>query len=154
MATLGDALAEDDETFTVTLTGASLPAGVSLGTAAATATITDDDALTVSVTAGASTVVEGNAATFTVAVAGGTSTALVAVSYAVAGTATAGTDYTAPSGTLTLGSRRLERDDHDHNADRRGSGRRRDAGGDAERGEHVCGGGDLGRDGRADHDFR
>ena len=104
VATLGDALAEDDETFTVALTGASLPAGVSLGTATATATITDDDALTVSVTADALTVVEGNDAAFTVAVAGGTSTAPVAVTYTVAGTATAGTDYTAPSGTLTLGA--------------------------------------------------
>ena len=102
VATRGDALAEDDETFTVTLTGASLPAGVSLGTAAATGTITDDDALTVSVTADALTVVEGNDATFTVAVAGGTSTAPVPVTYTVGGTATAGTDYTAPSGTLTL----------------------------------------------------
>ena len=102
VATRGDALAEDDETFTVTLTGAGLPAGVSVGTAAATATITDDDALTVAVTADAETVVEGNAATFTVTVAGGTSTAPVPVTYTVAGTATAPTDYTAPSGTLTL----------------------------------------------------
>ena len=103
VATLGDALAEDDETFTVTLTVASLP-GVSLGTAAATATITDDDPLTVAVTADAETVVEGSDATFTVAVAGGTSTAPVRVTYTVGGTATAGTDYTAPSGTLTLGA--------------------------------------------------
>ena len=66
--------------------------------------ITDDDALTVSVTADAETVVEGNDATFTVAVAGGTSTAPVAVTYTVGGTATADTDYTAPSGTLTLGA--------------------------------------------------
>ena len=87
----------------MTLTVASLP-GVSLGTAAATGTITDDDALTVAVTAGAETVVEGNDATFPVAVTGGTSTAPVAVSYTVGGTATAGTDYTAPSGTLTLGA--------------------------------------------------
>ena len=49
-----------------------------------------------------STVVEGNDATFTVAVTGGTSTAPVPVTYTVGGTATAGTDYTAPSGTLTL----------------------------------------------------
>ena len=102
VATLGDELAEDDEAITVTLTGAGLPDGVSLGTATATATITDDDALTVAVTADAMTVVEGNDATFTVAVAGGTSTAPVPVTYTVAGTATAGTDYTAPSGTLTL----------------------------------------------------
>ena len=102
VATLEDTLAEGDETFTVTLTAPDLPDGVSLGTSTATAAITDDDALTVSVTADAETVVEGNDATFTVAVAGGTSTAPVQVTYAVSGTATAGTDYTAPSGTLSL----------------------------------------------------
>ena len=103
VTTLGDSLAEGDETFTVTLSGSNLPDGVSLGTAAATGTITDDEALTVSV-AGPSTVAEGSAATFTVTVAGGTSTAPVVVTYAVGGTATSGTDYTAPSGTLTLGA--------------------------------------------------
>ena len=91
-----------EETFTVTLTGSNLPAGVSLGTATATGTITDDEALTVSV-AGPLTVVEGNTATFTVSVAGGTSTAPVVVTYTVGGTATAGgTDYTAPGVMLTL----------------------------------------------------
>ena len=43
--TLGDSLAEEEETFTVTLTGSNLPAGVSLGTATATGRITDDEAL-------------------------------------------------------------------------------------------------------------
>ena len=45
---------------------------------------------------------EGAAAPFTVTLAGGTSAATAAVSYTVGGTATAGTDYTVPSGTLTL----------------------------------------------------
>ena len=102
VTTLGDSLAEAEETFMVTLTGSNLPAGVSLGTATATGTITDDEALTVSV-AGPLTVVEGNTATFTVSVAGGTSTAPVVVTYTVGGTATAGgTDYTAPGVMLTL----------------------------------------------------
>ena len=102
VSTLQDTLAEGDETFTVTLTAPDLPDGVSLGTASATATITDDESLTVTVTADSATVVEGNDAAFTVSVAGGESTAPVQVTYALSGTATGGTDYTAPSGTLTL----------------------------------------------------
>ena len=102
--TLGDALVEGEETFTVTLTGSALPAGVSLATATATATITDDDALSVSVSADAGTVVEGGDATFTVEVTGGESAAPVEVGYEVTGTATPGVDYSAASGTLTLGA--------------------------------------------------
>ena len=45
VTTLGDALAEGDETFAVTLTDSGLPAGVSLGTASATGTILDEDEL-------------------------------------------------------------------------------------------------------------
>ena len=98
--------------------------------------------------------VEGNDATFTVAVTGGTSTAPVAVSYTVGGTATAGTDYTAPSGTLTLEAAAA-------------SGTIAIAtltdsvldGGETlivtlSGCQHVCGGGDGGPDGRADHDWR
>ena len=105
VTTLPDTLAEGEESFTVTLSDSGLPDGVVLGTAQATGRITDDDALTVSVAADAATVVEGNAATFTVRVAGGTGTAAVAVTYEVGGTATAGSDYTAPAGTLTLAAR-------------------------------------------------
>ena len=104
VSTLPDTLAESEETFTLTLTGSSLPAGVSVGTSTATGTITDDESLTASVTADATTVVEGNDATFTVSVTGGTSTAPVQVTYTVSGTASSGADYTAPSGTLTLGA--------------------------------------------------
>ena len=103
VSTQHDTVAEVEETFTVTLTGPNLPEGVSVGTATATGRITDDEALTVSVT-GPSTVVEGNTAAFTVSVTGGTSTADVVVSYTVGGTATSGTDYTAPSGPLTVGA--------------------------------------------------
>ena len=106
VTTLGDPVAEDEETFTATLTApqSGLPSGVSLGTATATGRIADDDALTVSVVADAETVSEGGDAAFTVTVAGGTSTAPVEVSYTVGGTATAGDDYTAPSGSLTIGA--------------------------------------------------
>ena len=99
-----DTLAEAAETFTVTLAApaAGLPARVSLGTASATGTIADDDALTASVNAAAATVMEGEVASFTVALSGGTSTAAVAVAYTVGGTATAGDDYAPPAGTLTL----------------------------------------------------
>ena len=102
VSTEEDLLAEDDETFRVTITGTTLPSGVSLDTATATGTIEDDDTLTAAVTAGASTVPEGSAASFEVALTGATSTAAVVVAYTVTGTATPGTDYTAPSGSLTI----------------------------------------------------
>ena len=81
VATLGDALAEDDETFTVALTGSSLPAGVSLGTSTSPMTIIDDDTSVVippretpevSIAAQAVTVEEGGAASFTVSRSGST----------------------------------------------------------------------------------
>ena len=99
VATEDDAVDEPDATVTAALTAA---AGYTVGTEdAAAVTVADDEELDVSVT-GPPSVAEGAAAQFTVTVAGGTSTAPVAVSYTVGGTATAGTDYTAPSGTLTL----------------------------------------------------
>ena len=103
--TTGDVLAEGNETFTVSLEEDSanpLPQGVSLGAISATVTIIDDEALSVSVAAVTTTVTEGTDAVFRVFAVGGTSTADVAVTYTVSGTATAGSDYTAPSGSLTL----------------------------------------------------
>ena len=105
VTTTVDAFNEADETFTVTLTGVTLPDGVSLDADATTArgTIENDDALTATVTANAETVPEGNAAEFTVELTGGTSTADVIVNYTwEASTGTAGTDYTEPSGLLTI----------------------------------------------------
>ena len=106
VATTEDDLNEADETFTVELSGVTLPEGVSLGDAEAVGTITDDDELTVSVAGPGANVEEGQTATFTVTVTG-TSTTAVVVSYEVdtdASTAT-GDDYTAPSETeLTIGA--------------------------------------------------
>ena len=104
VSTEEDLLAEDDETFTVTITGTTLPSGVSLDTATATGTIEDDDPIEASVAADAATATEGGSAEFTVTLTGATSTASVVVTYSVTGTATSGTDYTAPSGSLTLAS--------------------------------------------------
>ena len=84
------------------MTGTTLPSGVTLGTATATGTVEDDDTLTASVTAGAEMVPEGSAASFEVVLTGATSTADVIVTYTVTGTATPGTDYTAPGGSLTI----------------------------------------------------
>ena len=71
-----DAFNEADETFTVTLTGVTLPEGVSLDAdATAKGTIENDDGLTATVKANAVNVPEGNAAEFTVELTGGTSTA-------------------------------------------------------------------------------
>ena len=104
VTTLEDTLNEADETYTLTLTGASGVTGVSLGTASATGTIEDDDALTAALGTHTANVAEGSDATFAVDLSGGTSTAAVEVSYAVdaSSTATAGDDYAAPSGKLTI----------------------------------------------------
>ena len=100
--TLQDDLEEGTETFTVNLMQVVLPDGQQVGPATATGTITDDDALSVGVSADALAVVEGEAATFTLALSGATATAPVLVDYTVTGSARAGSDYTAPGGSLTL----------------------------------------------------
>ena len=104
VTTLEDVLNEADETYTLTLTSVSGVSGVKLGTASATGTIEDDDALTAALGTHAASVAEGSGATFEVDLSGGTSTADVEVSYALdtSSTATSGTDYTAPSGKLTI----------------------------------------------------
>ena len=102
--TLQDDLEEGTETFTVNLMQVVLPAGQQVGPATATGTITDDDALSVGVSADALAVVEGEAATFTLALSGASATAPVVVDYTVTGSARAGSDYTAPGGSLTLAS--------------------------------------------------
>ena len=104
IVTRNDDLSEVAETFEVRLTATSLPEGVTVTTASATGTITDNDTLTAAVTADVSTVTEGQSATFTVTLKGGTSTAEVVVDYSPVGTATEDDDYTAPSGKLTIGA--------------------------------------------------
>ena len=152
VSTAEDRLAEADETFTVTMTGTTLPSGVTLGTATATGTIEDDDTLTASVTAGASTVSEGSAASFEVVLTDATSTADVVVTYTVTGTATPGTDYTAPSGSLTItagassGTITIRT-----TSDRAGPGR--DADRDPDRGEHDGGDRGVQPDRGDDHDY-
>lgn len=99
---LGDAFDEPDEQFTVVLSNQS--AEVEVGDHSGTGTILDDDVP--QFTINDVTITEGDAgsqtAVFTVAMSI-TSTRSIAVNYATAnGTATAGSDYTATSGTLTF----------------------------------------------------
>jgi hypothetical protein len=101
----GDILVEGDETFTVTL---SAPFNADLDTVAfvATGTITNDDNVGPKLAVGDATVVEGNSGTspltFTVAMVP-VSASDVTVDYTTSdGTATAGSDYTMASGTLTI----------------------------------------------------
>ncbi len=108
---IGDTVDEANETFTVTLSGAT--GGAGLGTSVSNVTITDDDeplaAGTLSISPATLSVNEGDAgtttATFTVSRTGG-SDGTVSVNFATAdGTfngATAGSDYTANSGTVTF----------------------------------------------------
>ncbi|MEI6252360.1 MAG: Calx-beta domain-containing protein, partial [Mycobacteriaceae bacterium] len=100
----GDTVVEPSETFTVTLTK---PTGATLAQAKATGTITNDDGLTApGLSISDVSVTEGNSGTpnanFTVSLSKASATP-VTVGYTTAnGTATAGTDYTAATGTLTF----------------------------------------------------
>ncbi|MGI9124765.1 MAG: Calx-beta domain-containing protein, partial [Mycobacterium sp.] len=101
VSVLGDATVESDETFTV---GLSAPTNAALGTATATGRITNDDGPAISI--GNARVTEGNSgsksAVFTVSLSKASATP-VSVKYATAnGTATAGSDYTAASGTVSF----------------------------------------------------
>jgi len=103
---LGDTIVEPNETFLVRLTSAS---GATIATSQAIGTIVNDDisqpTLPTLTIAGAS-IAEGNSGTrnlvFTVSMSK-SSTSAVTVRYATAnGTATAGSDYNAASGTITF----------------------------------------------------
>jgi CSLREA domain-containing protein len=105
VAVVGDTLVEGDETLTLTL---SAPSNATLGTATATGTIVDDDVAPAvpSISIAPVSVPEGNAGstamTFAVNLSVPT-TATVTVNYATSnGTATAGSDYSATSGTLSF----------------------------------------------------
>ena len=98
--TLHDTVTEAPETFTVTLsevTDMALPLGVELQEETATGTITDDDALSVSVL-GPETVAAGSSVEYPVTLTRGTGSAPIVVNYSVNGTAA--DDYSPSSGTL------------------------------------------------------
>ncbi len=105
VAITGDSTVEADETFYVNLLSAS---GATIADNRATGTITNDDVAPVlpALSISDATLTEGDsgtsAARFTVSLSAA-STSSVTVAYNTsAGTATAGTDYTAASGTLTF----------------------------------------------------
>ena len=99
IATTDDSVDEENETFTLTL---SSPTNATLGDATATGTINDNDESLPSVSVSGASASEGEAVAFTVSLSPASSQQ-VAVDYATSdGTAAAGSDYTAQSGTLTF----------------------------------------------------
>ena len=102
---------EADETFTVTLSSAT---GATLGAAVSTVTITNDDVPVVSISPVSVSVVEGSSGTTAVTLTVGLSQAAlgtVTVGYATAnGSASAGLDYTATSGTVTFSAGQTSQD--------------------------------------------
>ena len=103
-----DLLSEGAETFTVALgaitSGRSDRVSLATGAASASATIAVSDPITIEIS-GPDTVPEGDQATYTVSLTptGVTPTADLTVDYATSdGTATAGSDYTSVTGTLTF----------------------------------------------------
>jgi Calx-beta domain len=102
VTTVNDVAIEPNETLMVTLSVPSV--GAVLGTAVGTGTINDNDGAAPSFALSAGpAVTEGSPATFTVTKTGTTSLSY-GVNYATnaTGTATAGSDFTATSGTLTF----------------------------------------------------
>ena len=97
--TTDDTTAEADETFFVTIAAPNLPAGVTLGTAQATVTITNDDSVSLALAAAAISVTEGTPANLTVSLSNPVSE-YVTFSWSTAdGTAAGGDDYTAQTAT-------------------------------------------------------
>ena len=100
VTTLQDSLVEGNETLTVTLSGAS--SGSVIADGSGIGTIVDDDTPAPAFAINDVSVTEGGALSFTVTKTGSTSSSF-SVNYATAnGTAIAGSDYTAASGTLTF----------------------------------------------------
>ncbi len=99
----GDTLDENDETFLVSLTGAT---GANIGDGVAVGTILDDDALPALSISDPAPVPEGNSgqtnAVFTVTLTPVSGRTLTVAFNTVNDTAIAGADYTATSGTLTF----------------------------------------------------
>ena len=99
VATTEDTADEEDETFTLTLSGAT---HATLGDSTATGTIEDDDETPPTLSVSDASAAEGDDVEFTVSLSAASSQQ-VTVGYATSGgTATSGTDFTAKSSTLTF----------------------------------------------------
>ena len=99
-----DSFVEGDETFTATLSANSaspLPAGVTLGTTSAQATIAAAGMATVSIEGPDTPVAEGGSATFTVTLSGSPGSEVV-VNYASSPDTAVAADFTETTGTLTF----------------------------------------------------
>ncbi len=105
VATIDDAILEDNETVIVTLTGTDdtdVTVSTVPGANTATVTIADDDSATVSITANDSTAAEpGDDGQFTVTMSA-TSDKDTVINYSVTGTTGSGSDFTALSGSVTI----------------------------------------------------
>ncbi len=100
VSTTENTVQESTETMTLTLSSPTGPAAISDGSA--TGTINDDDFPAAQLSIGNASVTEGGTLSFTVTRSVTTNTA-VSASYATSnGTATAGSDYTAKSGTVSF----------------------------------------------------
>ena len=98
-----DLLEDTFETFRVGLVGArNLQLPDREGDKSIEIKIRDDERLRASVASRADSVIEGSSAVFDIRLSGAKTTSETVLEYAVSGSATAGDDYTAPGGTLTI----------------------------------------------------
>lgn len=107
VSTVNDTTVESSETVQLNLSGAS--GGATISDPQGIGTITDDDTAAPSFAISDSSGVEGSTLTFTITKTGSTS-ASFSVSYGTAdGSATAGADYTAASGTVTFAASEMSK---------------------------------------------
>ena len=108
VAVNGDAVVEPNETFFINLTA---PTNATLADAQALGTITNDDSATVSIVkiADGAETDSPTSGTFRVTLSAASATDTV-INYTISGTASAGNDYTALSGTVTIPAGQLSAD--------------------------------------------
>ncbi|MTI38549.1 YHYH protein [Fulvivirga lutimaris] len=114
IAVIDDDVDEEAETIILTIDEPNLPLGVITVNKEATATINDNDgesSTTYTVTVvGPPTIGEADGnANFKVTLDKSNEGAAITIAYTISGTATAGADYTAPSGSLTINTSETER---------------------------------------------
>ena len=140
IASLTDAVVEGPETVALTLGTASSGGSIDAAHKTGTGTITDTTGAPVYSIADAGSVGEGGSLSFTVSRT--TTGTAEDVTYTLGGTATSGSDYTAPTGTVHFAGRRLDRHRYHRQPDRCRGGGTGDGGADARhrqlRRQHRC----------------
>lgn len=113
IAVIDDTDDEDEETVILTIDEANLPTGIVTVNKQATVTINDNDGESIAYTVtvvGPPTVSEADGMTnFKVTLSATNAGSAITINYTISGTATAGVDYTAPSGSVMINTSEIEK---------------------------------------------